>query len=239
MSYFELMGLGEGAWGRSMLMAAVVTLSVAACGYLLGIVFGCLGAAAKLSRLKTLNWMASTYTTVFRGVPDLLIVYLFYFGSSGVLTAIGKWFGATGFIGAPAFLIGSVAIGVISGAYQTEVLRGAYSALSRGELEAARAVGMSRFLMLRRVIVPQAMRFAIPGLGNVWQLALKESALLSVTGLVELMRQAQIGAGSMRMPFTFFLTAGMLYLVITLLTGWLFRKLEQRAQRGVRKAAWA
>lgn len=239
MSYLSLMGFGPDGWGPAMLVATLMTVAVAAAGYAFGLGIGSLAAAAKLSRSKALRRLAEVYTTVFRGVPDLLIIYLFYYGSSGFLTAMGGWFGADGFIGAPAFLIGALGIGVISGAYQTEVLRGAYLALAPGELEAARAIGMSGPLMFRRIIAPQALRFAIPGMGNVWQLALKESALISVTGLVELMRQAQIGAGSTRQPFSFYLTAGLLYLVITVVTGWGFRKLEARSQRGVRSASWA
>jgi hypothetical protein len=111
-------------------------------------------------------------------------------------------------VGVNAFAAGAIAVGIISGAYQSEVFRGAFAAIARGELEAARSVGMSRPLLFRRIIVPQALRFAIPGLGNVWQLALKESALISVVGLTEILRQAQVGAGSTRQPFEFFITAG-------------------------------
>ncbi len=117
------------------------------------------------------------------------------------------------------------------------MFRGAYLALSKGELEAARSVGMHRFLMFRRIVAPQVMRFAIPGLGNVWQLILKESALISVSGLVELLRQAQIGAGSTRRPFDFFLTAAVLYLVITSISTFLFQKAETYSMRGVRRTA--
>ena len=110
-----------------------------------------------------------------RGIPDLLVIYLFYFGGSAALGAVGSLFGDEGFIGVPAFATGALAIGVVSGAYQAEVFRGAYQTLSKGELEAAKSVGMHRWLMFRRIIAPQVLRYAIPGLGNVWQLVLKES----------------------------------------------------------------
>ena len=177
--------------------------------------------------------MSDIYTTVLRGVPDLLVIYLFYFGGSSVLSAVGGWFGATGFIGLPAFATGALALGIVSGAYQAEVYRGAYLALPRGELEAARAVGMGRALMVRRVVVPQVLRYALPGLGNVWQLLLKESALVSVVGLVELLRQSQIGAGSTRQPFDFYAAAGLLYLVITTVSTWGFSRAEARSRRGL------
>lgn len=236
-AYFDLMGFADGGWGVDMLRATAVTLAVALAGFGLGSLFGMLSAAASLSQIPSLRHLADGYTTVLRGVPDLLVIYLFYFGGSAVITQLGHLFGAQGFVSAPVFLTGAMAIGVVSGAYQAEVFRGAVLALSRGEIEAAKAYGMGTFLRFRRIILPQAARFAIPGLGNVWQLVLKESALISVVGLVELMRQAQIGAGSTRKPFTFFLTAGVLYLVISLVSGAAFRAAEARAMRGIRRAS--
>ncbi|WP_454685330.1 ABC transporter permease [Ancylobacter moscoviensis] len=231
------MGCGPDGWGRDMLAAAGMTIGVSIVGFVAGVLFGCCGAAAKLSRFGSLRWTAEVYTTVFRGVPDLLVIYLFYFGSSSLITSVASMFGAQGFVGAPAFLTGALAIGVVSGAYQTQVFIGAVEALPRGEIEAARAYGMSSFLLFRRVVLPQAIRFAIPGVANVWQLVLKESALISVVGLIELMRQAQIGAGSTRQPFSFFLTAAALYLLITFVSGIGFQALEKRAMRGVRRPA--
>ncbi|WP_284144934.1 ABC transporter permease [Tianweitania aestuarii] len=231
------MGFGPNGWGYGMLAATGMTVAVALCGYLIGSVLGSLGAAAAFSRFMPLRAIAGFYTTVLRGIPDLLVIYLFYFGSSSVISAVGALFGAEGFVGAPAFLTGAMAIGVVSGAYQMQVFRGAVLALPKGEIEAARAYGMPSFLLFRRIILPQAARFAIPGMGNVWQLVLKESALISVIGLVEIMRQSQIGAGSTRQPFSFYLTAGALYLLITFVSGRGFRLAERRAMRGVRRAA--
>jgi octopine/nopaline transport system permease protein len=192
---------------------------------------------AKLSRSLVARVLADGYTTLLRGIPDLLVIYLFYFGGSAALGAIASLFGNDGFVGVPAFATGALAIGVVSGAYQAEVFRGAYQTLARGELEAARSVGMHRWLMFRRIVAPQVLRYAIPGMGNVWQLILKESALISVTGLVELLRQSQIGAGSTRRPFDFYITAAALYLLITWVSTILFQKAEERSLRGVRRAA--
>jgi octopine/nopaline transport system permease protein len=235
--YFELIGFGPNGWGLALLQATGMTLAVAVCGFLIGAILGTGVAAAKLSRSLVARSIADTYTTVLRGIPDLLVIYLFYFGGSAALGAIASLFGNDGFIGVPAFATGAAAIGIVSAAYQAEVFRGAYLVLNKGELEAARSVGMHRFLMFRRIVAPQVMRFAIPGLGNVWQLILKESALISVTGLVELLRQAQIGAGSTRRPFDFFLTAAVLYLVITSISTFLFQKAETYSMRGVRRTA--
>ncbi|MBB2674565.1 UNVERIFIED_ORG: ABC-type arginine transport system permease subunit [Rhizobium esperanzae] len=136
----------------------------------------------------------------------------------------------------PAFLTGTLALGVVSAAYQAEVFRGAYRSVARGEIEAASAVGMRRWPKFRRIVAPLVLRYAIPGLGNTWQLVLKESALVSVTGLVELLRQSQIAAGSTRRPFEFYLMAVVLYLVITWFSSILFRRMEARTTQGIRGA---
>jgi octopine/nopaline transport system permease protein len=135
----------------------------------------------------------------------------------------------------PAFATGA-AIGIISGAYQAEVFRGAFFAIDRGQIEAARAFGMPPALMLRRVIVPQLMRHAIPGAGQRLATGAQDSALISVIGLVELMRQAQIGAGSTREPFLFYTAAAALYFAIASATGLLFRRAERRSLLGMRRA---
>lgn len=233
---FELIGFGAGGWGAALLRAALTTFALSGAGFMSGAVLGALAAFARLSASPLARSAAYAYTTLFRGVPDLLTIYLMYFGGSVWLTTIGQWFGARGFIGLPAFATGVAALGVISGAYQAEVYRGGYLAIHRGELDAARAYGMSGSTMLRRIVAPQTLRYAIPGLGNVWQLVLKDSALVSVIGLVELMRQAQVGSGSTRQPFVFYCSAAALYLAIAMVTGALFRRAERRSLRGVRTA---
>ncbi|PSH62707.1 ABC transporter permease [Phyllobacterium sophorae] len=234
--YLALVGFGETGWGALLLTAAAMTLGVSVCGFLTGMVLGSVITFMQLSRYMVLRWLADGYTTVLRGVPDLLVVYLFYFGGTAFLGYLGGFFGYQGFIGMPAFLTGTLALGVVSAAYQSEVFRGAFNSVARGELEAASAVGMRPWPKFRRIIAPLVLRYAIPGLGNTWQLVLKESALISVTGLVELLRQSQIAAGSTRRPFEFYLTAVVLYLVITWVSSIVFRRLETRTLRGTRRA---
>jgi len=229
----HLLGLEEGGWGAALLLASGVTLALSVLGFLLGAVFGAAAAAGRLSSGGVASWFAHAYSTVFRGVPDLLTIYLLYYGGSIALTQIGKYFGSAGFVGLPTFATGVLAIGIISGAYQGEVYRGAYQAVDHGQFDACKALGLSRPQSLRLVIVPQLMRHALPGLGNVWQLVLKDSALISVIGLVELMRQAQIGAGSTREPFIFYIVAAALYFVIAAVTASVFRYGEARAWRGM------
>jgi len=230
------MGFGPKGWGLLMLQATLMTVAVSVTAFALGSVAGALIAWARIAGGRALQLAADAYTTVLRGIPDLLVIYLLYFGGSTALTALAHLLGAKGFVGVDAFAAGAIAVGIISGAYQSEIFRGAYLAIARGELEAARSVGMPRALLFRRIIVPQALRFAIPGLGNVWQLALKESALISVVGLTEILRQAQVGAGSTRQPFAFFITAAMLYLVLSTISGWGFQRAEAAGMRGVRRS---
>lgn len=236
-SSLELFGFGPQGWGHQLLLAGLMTLAVSASAFFFGIVCGTLGAWGKSSHALLPRLAADVYTTVVRGVPDLLVIYLFYFGGSTAVSAVAHAFGAEGFWGLNGFLVGMLAVGLVSGAYETEVLRGAYLAIPRGEIEAAKAAGMSRWLMLHRIIAPRLLRFALPGMGNVWQQVLKESALVSVTGLVEIMRQTQIGAGSTRQPFAFYIVGFLLYLVLTSLSGFLLQAAERHSARSERRSA--
>jgi octopine/nopaline transport system permease protein len=256
MSPLELLAWGPTGWLDELTFATGLTLVVALVSFAFGTVFGSLAAAAKLSGSRLARGVSNTYTTVFRGVPDLLILYLFYFGGSAMVTAVARLFGYTGFVGLPSFLTAVIAIGLVNGAYQSEVLRGAYLAISRGELEAARAVGMGPATMFRRIVAPQVLRFALPGLGNVWQLCLKESALVAVIGITvhlpsidifslitlpevrfnDLLRQAHVAAGSTRQPFIFYIVAAGFYLVLTTFSTLAFARAERRALVGMRRA---
>jgi octopine/nopaline transport system permease protein len=236
MSAFDALGFGPRGWGLALLQGALMTLAVSFAGLLIGAAIGGLVAWAKLSGVRAAGALGDAYAAIFRGVPELLVVYFVYFGSSALLTGLGHAVGYSGFLGVPSFLAGALAVGVISGAYQAEVFRGAFLAVAKGEIEAARAVGMGRWLMFRRIIAPQVLRFALPGLGNLWQVALKDSSLISVTGLAELMRVSQVASGSTRQPFIFYLAGGALYLVVTVISNRVFNQAEARAARGLRRA---
>lgn len=223
-----MLGFSEQGWGPALAQATLLTVTLTLCGLLVGALLGALVAAAKLSSRRSLRAVGELYSTVFRGIPELLVIYLFYFGGSTLVTAIGQWFGAEGFITTPPFLVGALAVGMISGSYQAEVYRGAYLAVSQGELEAARAIGMPTLMLARRILMPQIFRLSLPGLGNVWQMSLKDSALISVTGLAELMRTSQIAAGSTRQYFTFYIVGGILYLVLTGMSNQVFDRAERR-----------
>lgn len=231
----ELFSFGETGWGDQILRGAGMTLVVATLAFLAGLGVGLIGAGAKLSSSLGLRGTADIYTTIVRGVPELLVIYLLFFGLDGAIQGIAGAFGYDGAIRVEPFTIGVTSVGIISGSYSTEVLRGAIQTIPPGQIEAARAVGMHQWLMFRRIMLPQIMRYALPGLGNVWQLTLKDTALISVTGLAELMRQSSVAARSTREPFVFYVVAALLYLVMTTFSTVLFQKAERYYSRGVRR----
>jgi octopine/nopaline transport system permease protein len=237
MSLIELLGFGVKGWGGVLVAAALMTVAVTLCALLIGAVIGALIAWARLSGNLAAGMLGIAYTTLLRGVPELLIIYIVYFGGSAIATAIGALLGGEGFMGLPTFVAGALAVGVISAAYQAEVYRGAFLSVGKGEIEAARAFGMAPLLRFRRIIIPQVLRFALPGLGNVWQMSLKDSALISVTGLAELMRETQVAAGSTHQYFVFYVAGGALYLIMTSLSNQVFSAAESRVAKTFRTTA--
>ena len=234
---FSLLGWGADGWGDQMLLGALVTLAVAVTAYALGIVIGAGLAAMRLSALAPLRWLAWAYATVVRGIPELLVIYLVFFGGGTALRAIASgMFGYEGYIDLPIFVTGMICLAVSAGAYSSEVIRGAVLVVPKGQIEAAIAIGMSRSQRFWRVLVPQVARYALPGLGNVWQFTLKDTSLISVIGLVEIMRQAAIAAGSTKEPLTFYVVAALPYLRLTSLSNRGFLRAESWANRGVRRA---
>ncbi|MFC5394006.1 ABC transporter permease [Bosea vestrisii] len=233
MSNFGLFGFGPDGWGAVLLAGAAVSICAAVCGLILASLIGAAAARAKLLGGPIARTIAQAYTTVLRGVPDLLVIFLLYFGSSSVLSSVGGFFGYQGFLALPGFIAGVLAIGIVAGALMTEVFRGAFLAVKPGEIEAAKACGMSTFLRFRRIVAPLTLRHALPSIGNVWLGLLKGSSLLSATGVAELMRQTQIAAGSTRLPFDFYLAAALIYVALAVSSGLLIQAAERRYSRGI------
>ena len=186
----------------------------------------------KLSKNRFLNLIANSYTTIIRGVPELLVIYLFFFGGSAAIMFVASIFGYGEYIEINAFLTGAFSIGIISGAYSTEVFRGAIQSIDKGQFEAANVLGLGKFGKFFKIILPQTLRLALPNLSNVWQITLKDTSLISVTGLVEIMRQSYVAAGSTRDPLFFYSFAAVLYLLLTFLSMKLINKLEVKYSRG-------
>ena len=228
----DLISFGDNGWGDELFIATLMTIAVAITAMLIGFLFALIFTPLKLSKYKILNLIANFYTTVVRGVPELLVIYLFFFGGSGAIMYVASIFGYYEYIEINAFITGAVAIGIISGAYSTEVFRGAIQSIDKGQFEAAKVLGVNKFVQFYKIILPQMLRLAIPNLSNVWQITLKDTSLISVTGLVEIMRQSYIAAGSTRDPLFFYSFAAVLYLFLTFLSMRLFNKLEKYYSRG-------
>jgi octopine/nopaline transport system permease protein len=228
----ELLAFGDTGWGDELFYATLMTIAVAITAMLIGFFFALIFTPLKLSKNKFLNLIANTYTTIIRGVPELLVIYLFFFGGSAAVMFVASIFGYGEYIEINAFITGAFSIGIISGAYSTEVFRGAIQSIDKGQFEAANVLGLSKFGKFFKIILPQTLRLAIPNLSNVWQITLKDTSLISVTGLVEIMRQSYVAAGSTRDPLFFYSFAAVLYLLLTFLSMKLINKLEAKYSRG-------
>ncbi len=228
----ELLLFGETGWGDELLIATLMTLAVSITAMLIGFVFALIFTPLKLSKNKFLNLIANFYTTVIRGVPELLVIYLFFFGGSSAIMFLASIFGYNDYIEINAFLTGAFSIGIISGAYSTEVFRGAIQSIDKGQFEASNVLGFNKVTRFFKIILPQMLRLSIPNLSNVWQITLKDTSLISVTGLVEIMRQSYIAAGSTRDPLLFYTVAAVLYLMLTFLSMKFINKMEIKYNRG-------
>ncbi len=228
----ELLAFGDTGWGDELFRATLMTIAVSITAMFIGFFFALIFTPLKLSKIRFLNFIANSYTTIIRGVPELLVIYLFFFGGTGAVMFVASIFGYNEYIEINAFITGAFAIGIISGAYSTEVFRGAIQSIDKGQFEAASVLGLNKFGKFFKIILPQTLRLAIPNLSNVWQITLKDTSLISVTGLVEIMRQSYIAAGSTRDPLFFYSFAAVLYLLLTFLSMKLINKLEVRYSRG-------
>ena len=228
----ELLYFGDKGWGDELFVATLMTIAVSVTAMLIGFLFALIFTPLKLSKFKSLNLIGNFYTTVIRGVPELLVIYLFFFGGSGAIMYVASIFGYNEYIEINAFLTGSFSIGIISGAYSTEVFRGAIQSIDKGQFEASKVLGLKKPAHFFKVIMPQMLRLSIPNLSNVWQITLKDTSLISVTGLVEIMRQSYIAAGSTRDPLFFYSFAAVLYLLLTFLSMKLINRLEIKYNKG-------
>ena len=222
-------------FGPALAAGALMTVKLALSALCLGLVLGLLGALAKTSPFKPLRWIGGTYSTIVRGVPELLWVLFIYFGSVTLMSQLGELLGIPG-LELSAFSAGVIALGLCFGAYATEVFRGALLAIPKGHREAGMALGLSKGRIFSRLVLPQMWRIALPGLGNLFMILMKDTALVSVIGLEEIMRQAQNGVTTTKEPFTFYLVAALIYLGLTIvaMTGMHF--MEKRAARGFARA---
>ncbi len=239
-AFFDMLGLGSSAellslsppgWGGNLLQGLANSLKIALGAFGLGLVIGLFGACGKLYGGKVTRDLLAVYTTVIRAVPELVLILILYYVGTDVINKISEAVGGDR-VEINGVAAGIWVLGIVQGAYATEILRGAIQAVPVGQIEAARSFGMPSAMTMRRITIPAMMSFATPGLANLWLIATKDTALLAVVGFSELTLETRQAAGSTRAYFTFFLAAGGLYLVVTLLSGLVFARIENWARRG-------
>ena len=222
-------------YGPSIFEGTILTLEVSLVSLFFAMVLGMAGALAKLSRSAVLRGLATLYTTVIRGIPDLVLMLLVFFGGQVFVNQVGPLLGYDEYIDINPFIAGVLTIGFIFGAYMTETFRGAILAVNKGQLEAGYAYGMSSFKVFRRILFPQMVRHALPGFGNNWLVLVKTTALVSIIGLDDMVRKASMAAGATRMPFTFYVVVAINFLLITTVSIYLLKYLEEKYSIGVRR----
>lgn len=214
-----------------------LTLRVSALSLAIACVFGLLGATAKLSGSRAARWSAEVYTTLIRGMPELVLMLLIFYGGQIGVNKLAESQGWE-YIDIPPLLAGVLTIGFIFGAYLTETFRGAILAVPKGQGEAGMAFAMTRLQVMQRIVLPQMVRHAIPGFANNWLIMIKASALVSIIGLDDMVHRAGLAAASTRAPFTFYVAVALIYLTLTSVSIFLLSRLELRYSLGVRKVAF-
>ena len=221
-------------YGAVILEGTWLTLQLALSSMALAIVLGLLGVAIRLSPVRWLARLGDLYSTVMRGIPDLVLILLIFYGGQDLLNRVAPLLGFDDYIDLDPFVSGICTLGVIFGAYLSETFRGAFLGIPKGQVEAGMAYGMSAFRVFWRIQVPQMIRLAIPGFTNNWLVLVKATALISVVGLQDMMFKAKQAADATREPFTFFLAVAALYLLITSVSLLALRFLEKRYSVGVK-----
>jgi polar amino acid transport system permease protein len=230
-SSWDLLSFGPRGYGDELAWGALRTFQIAIFAYFLGLAIGCVGAVSKLYGGTVSRAAFEIYTTVFRAIPSLvLILLLYYAGTDGInrlLQSIGL-----GPIEINGLLAAIIVLGIVQGAYSTEVIRAAIQSVPTGQFEAAKAYGMSAPKMLRRITLPAMLPNALPGLSNLWLVVTKETALISVVGFTELSLATRQAAGNTKLYFTFYLTSLLVYWAISEFSGVFFQWAERRVRRG-------
>ena len=226
-----VLACGDTGWGDDVASGFYVTASLAICTLPLGLLIGFFIALAKESDERFLRAAGDIYTTLFRGLPELLTLFIIYYGLPLVIGQALAPLGYTGAVEINPFFAGMIAVGVVFSAYCSEVLQSAFKAIPRGQYEGGYAIGLNRIQTMRLVILPQLLRIALPGLGNLWMTLLKDTALVSAIGLPDILRQSGIAAKVTKQAFFFYSLACILFLVLAILSSVIFSRIEMRARR--------
>lgn len=223
------------AYYLAILQGSVLTVGVSLCALLVAIVLGLMGAAAKLSGRPVLVALATLYTTIVRGIPELVLMLLVFYGGTIGVNSLLEWMGSEASIDINPFVAGVLTIGFIYGAFMTETFRGAILSIPKGQMEAAWAFGMGRLQTFLRITAPQMVRYALPGFTNNWLVLIKATALVSLIGLQEMTYLAKQASAATRSPFEFFLFTAGLFLIYTSVSLFVLRKLNARYSLGTKR----
>lgn len=235
MSWFNLLSFGDQGWTDELLRGAWLSIEISLSAYAIGLLLGLLGAIAKQSKSVVARSLASTYTTVIRSVPDILVIFLIYYTATDALSYLLGMMGLAMQFHLNGFVAAAISLGVVQGGYSTEVLRGAIVAVPRGQSEAAFAVGLTRKQSFFLVIIPQMLPLALPGLGNLWLIVLKESSLVSLIGFTELVLVGKMAAGATRHYLLFYAAVGVVFLVMSGISSIVFHYFEVKASHAWRR----
>lgn len=226
-----LLSFGADGWGDELLLGLRITILLALATAPIGLVGGFLLALARRSPRRALSAPATAFTTVFKGLPELITLFIVYYGLSLAIAWLLGLFGEVS-VEVSSFAAGMIALGAVSASFASEVFMAALGGIERGQVEAADALGLRRYATMRTVLLPQVMRLALPGLGNLWLVLLKDTALVSVIALPDLLRRTQIAVGATKEPFFFYMVAIGIYFAISMASMALFALLEKRYSRG-------
>ena len=221
-------------YGASILDGTWLTLQLALSSMAVAITLGLIGAALRISPVKWLAMLGDTYATVIRGIPDLVLILLIFYGGQDMVNRLAPMLGHDEYIDINPFIAGVGTLGFIYGAYLSETFRGAFMAIPKGQGEAGFAYGMNGLQVFFRILIPQMIRLAIPGFTNNWLVLIKATALISVVGLQDMMFRAKNAGDSTHEPFTYILAAAAIYLAVTSVSLLLLRFLEQRYSAGIK-----
>lgn len=229
--YAALLAYGPTGWGDEILSGAWLTIRLALATLPVGLTIGFLVALAKRSNSRVLYGFAETFSTVFRGLPELLTIFIVYYGGQMLMQLVVRQFSDVS-VEANGFVAGILALGVVFAAYSSEVFAAAFNGIPKGQWEGAEAIGLHRWQTMRLVIMPQLLRLALPGLANLWLGLLKTTSLVSVIAMNDLIRMTSVAVGTTKEPFFFYLVACFLYLVISILSSFAIDALERWTNRG-------
>jgi polar amino acid transport system permease protein len=235
-SWLSLLSFGDQGWGDELFRGACLSLAIATCAYITGLVLGLVGAVAKLSGNKAAIALASTYTTIIRSIPDILIIFLVYYTATDAFRSLMSVSGFSAEFQLNGFVAAAFSLGIVQGGYSTEVLRGAIVAVDRGQSEAAGALGLTRRQTFFLIILPQMFPLALPGLGNLWLVVLKESSLVSLIGFTELVLVGKMAAGASRHYLLFYASVGAIFLIMSGVSAALINFIEDKTYRAWRNS---